>query len=730
MDIDKEIRQAVRDISQPVAQEVRFTPELAQKIRDRAGKGRRGGYRKLYAAATAVACLTAALAVWNPNPAELQNQVKQSAAALSDQKTKAILQTALQPLQKAIPELSGYKLEMTGNTAGMITAFLREKDGVYANIAVNKQTGQLEVFKWSTGNGAQKQPSVQVAKEKAEQFLQAMLGESSAQYQQVAAGEIARPRSGYIDLDVPAIAVTYKQMKNGETVPFSDVVVWVDGAGKVVSYGQVSEAEQATFARLREALPELNPDAVLSNKGFHSSGYSFLLTNADKEGNQALISMTGQGDALTDYAVESVGDREEPVEWASKTTAVEKADQFLQSMLGDERNHYRETGNSDIPTYMRYYNDIPVLEDNLYVAVDRSGRIRQYSRSDVAYDPAALPDPSSAVSRQSAEGVLAKNMKLRYIEQVVIKRDPQAGGKSEVRPMLDYTPAVAYLQLGASRSLYWYIDAVTGKIQYGTGNNGMDYDRRGTHEPITLNAGKSNQPVMVKTKEEAASLLAKDMGVDVKGLKSGEDVDDHRPTGKQKRFFWETKEGRQIDVTIDAQTGRVVDITTPRVDHNNTVSEQTAFKEAIRFLEIYVDPGVTEVQLSQMIEPGEPTPVSSGSWEFEFIKSHDGIPVLEQSPDEAYIISVDPSTGKVHGYVNRTDMQKTVALPDKSKAVPVAQAVREYLTYMPLQLAYTVKGAMGESLTAPKLVYVPMSDSKYADRYINIDAITGKAVIH
>lgn len=143
-------------------------------------------------------------------------------------------------------------------------------------------------FEWSTGDGAQKQPSVSVAKEKAEQFLQAMLGESSAQYQQVAAGEIARPRSGYLDLDVPGIAVTYKQMKNGEAVPFSDVVIWVDGAGKVVSYGKVNAAEQATFTRLKEALPELNPDAVLSNKGFHSSGYSFLLTNADKEGNQAL----------------------------------------------------------------------------------------------------------------------------------------------------------------------------------------------------------------------------------------------------------------------------------------------------------------------------------------------------------------------------------------------------------------------------------------------------------
>ncbi|MGO0063446.1 YcdB/YcdC domain-containing protein [Brevibacillus fluminis] len=491
-----------------MAQEVQFTPELAQKIRDRAGKGRRGGYRKLCAAATAVACLATALAVWNPDPSKLQNQVKQSAAALSDQKSKAIMQTALQPLQKAIPELSGYKLEMTGSTAGMITSFLREKDGVYANIAVNKQTGQLEVFKWSTGDGAQKQPPAHVAKEKAEQFLQAMLGERSAQYKQVAAGEIARPRSGYLDLDVPAIAVMYKQMKNGEAVPFSDVVIWVDGAGKVVSYGKVNAAEQATFTRLKEALPELNPDAVLSNKGFHSSGYSFLLTNADKEGNQALISMTGQGDAVTDYAVESAGGREEPVAWAPKTAAVEKADQFLQSMLGKERNQYRETGNAAIPTYMRYYNDIPVLEDNLYVAVDRSGRIRQYSRSDVAHDPALLPDPSSAVSRQSAEGVLAKNMKLRYIEQAVIKRYPQAGGKPEVRPMLDYTPTVAHLQIGVSRSLYWYIDAVTGKIHYGTGNNGMDYDRRGTHEPITLNAGKANQPVMVKTKEEAASLLA------------------------------------------------------------------------------------------------------------------------------------------------------------------------------------------------------------------------------
>jgi len=44
-------------------------------------------------------------------------------------------------------------------------------------------------------------------------------------------------------------------------------------------------------------------------------------------------------------------------------------------------------------------------------------------------------------------------------------------------------------------------------------------------------------------------------------------------------------------------------------------------------------------------------------------------------------------------------------------------------------LAYTIKGVEDEKLAKPKLIYVPMSDKRYADKYIYIDAISGKAVI-
>ncbi|XOS94100.1 hypothetical protein ACLMAB_12570 [Brevibacillus laterosporus] len=131
------------------------------------------------------------------------------------------------------------------------------------------------------------------------------------------------------------------------------------------------------------------------------------------------------------------------------------------------------------------------------------------------YDLASLPEPSKAISQKKAEEELTQNMKLRYIERSVVKRDPETHQVIEERPLLDYTPAVAHVQMGEIRSLNWYIDADTGKLEYGLGNNGIDYDRRTNHEPIRL---KASQPTIIKTKEEAARLLTDQFGVEVTGL--------------------------------------------------------------------------------------------------------------------------------------------------------------------------------------------------------------------
>ncbi|MFM1654923.1 YcdB/YcdC domain-containing protein [Brevibacillus sp. B_LB10_24] len=729
MDVDKEFRQAVRGASKAAVKDVRFTPELEKKILDQAAKRSGRSYRKVYMATAAVACLAVGFSLWNPTTSGLQDQLQQSAAALSEQKANATLQKALAPLLKAIPELSSYQIEIKGTTGNMISAVLLKKDGVYAKAAVNKDTGELEVFKWFAERGSENEPTEQMAREKAAAFLKAYLGENSGQYQEVAAGEIVRPHNGFLDLDAKGIYVTYKQVNNGKAVPFTDISVWVDGQGRIVSYGQVNKSEQTMLTKLQEVLPELRTDAVLANKEAGAAGFSLALANADEQGSTVFIGTEGKGNVLRSYNVENSRDQDERVEWAPKSVAIERANRFLQSVLGDDWKNYRETGTSTITDYMRYYNGIPVLEDTLHVAVDKEGRVRQYSKRADTYDLSALPNQATAVSKQVAEAELAKNMKLRYIEHAVIKRDPQSQKAVEVRPMLDYTPAVGFSQMGEPRSLYWYIDAATGKIQYGTGSNGFAYDQLATHEPISLNGGKSNQVVIVKTKEEAASLLAKEMGVDVRDLPFSEHVEENGLRSKQKMFLWQSKEGKRIGVAVDAGTGQVKEISVPRANAKNTVSEQDAFKEAVRLLEKYVDPGVTEVQVSQIIRSGEANPVSSGSWEFEFIKSHDGVPVLEQYPIEAYIVEVDPSTGKAIGFVNRTELREQAALPDKSRVVPVEKAVQEYLAHLPLQLAYTIKGVEGAGQGIPKLIYVPMGDKAYADKTINIDAITGNAVI-
>jgi len=317
-------------------------------------------------------------------------------------------------------------------------------------------------------------------------------------------------------------------------------------------------------------------------------------------------------------------------------------------------------------------------------------------------------------------------MKLRYIERSVVKRDPETHQVIEERPLLDYTPTVTHVQMGEIRTLNWYIDAGTGKVERGMGNNGIDYDRRTTHEPIRLKAAK---PTMIKTKEEAARLLTDQFGVKVTGLPVSEREGKSRFGAKQHVFQWQTNNEKRLEVVTNAKTGQVEEIYIPRVDGKITVSQQDALKEAIATLEKYVDPGVTEVQISQILEPQEANPVNSGNWHFSFFKSQDGVPVIEQYPDLAYQVSVDPSTGKVNGFQNLTQWKDKIVLPDKSQVVPVKEAVQEYLKVMPLQLAYTLKGVDGEKLSEPKLIYVSIGTKENADKHIYLNAITGKVEV-
>ncbi|WP_232695907.1 YcdB/YcdC domain-containing protein [Brevibacillus daliensis] len=728
MDVDKELRESVRTGSHNSLQDVRFTPELENRIRNQVKqKGR--NYNKLYISTAAVACLVVGLVAWTSPSLGLKEGFQQSVSALSEQKTKVLIEKALKPLLKAIPELSSYQVEIKESSADKIVVMLKDTSAT-ASVAINTESGNVEIFQWSTGDETDQHPSEKVAQEKATAFLKKLLGDDSEKYKQVAVSEIKRPQNGYLVFDVKGMYVTFQQLKNGELVPFSDITVWVDGAGRVVSFGQINKEEQKMLTELREVLPELNPKSVLVNKAyitFDFRGRFLMLENTDKKGSKVMISTEGKGDTLTNYRVENERGEDTDFAWTSNAIAKEKANQFLQHVLGDDAKNYRETTESDTIYYTRYHNGIPVLEDDIFIGVNKEGRVLGYDKRVNSYDLASLPDPAKAVAKETAEAELAKNMKLRYIEHAVMKRDPETSKELEFRPILDYTPAVSFMQRGEVRSLNWYIDASTGKIQYGSGNNGMDYDRRNNHDPISLNP---QQSVVIKTKEEAAQFLKEQSGVNLNNLTYDEQVDESAWNGrKQKSFHWVTNDNKWFEVVTDFATGRVIEYWIPRADTKITVSKADALKEAVRFLEKHVDSDVTEVQISQLIEPGEANPVWNGSWGFEFIKSYEGIPVLEQDPDEAYMVSVDPSTGKVDRFYNRTGMKKKVTLPDKQNVVPVQTAVEEYLRVLPLQLTYTIKGVERENLEEPMLIYIPTSDKAHANKYIHIDAVTGKAVI-
>ncbi|UFJ39933.1 hypothetical protein LOK74_18045 [Brevibacillus humidisoli] len=79
---------------------------------------------------------------------------------LSEQKAKATVVKALQPLKKAVTELNRYQLVIKDTSAAVIEAELRNDEG-YARVVINKGTEAVEGFKWFTYDTNDQLPSEQ-----------------------------------------------------------------------------------------------------------------------------------------------------------------------------------------------------------------------------------------------------------------------------------------------------------------------------------------------------------------------------------------------------------------------------------------------------------------------------------------------------------------------------------------------------------------------------------------
>ncbi len=749
MDIDNAFREAVREANRKNLQGIRFSKELEQKIRTRIAGEKLRKTRNRIILSTAAAVAVVAVVSYQPMFRVVQEVVsaalgKQEPAQPSTAKTEIkplsseavdkLVQAGLEKLYQAAPELRDYRVESTDNQGYRVNVRLTADDNRYVHVMLDAATGALQTYERSYNERrGQKHLAESTAKEQATAFVQAILGEESNAYQ---LQSIFTGKQDLFNESENLTKVLFQGKQRNEPNPFDSIVISLDADGQVIAYGRTNAGEEKTLMALSEAIPAVTAYR-LEAKTPHSQGYSMLFQTDDtnQPAKRISISVSGEQSELISYSADR--DSEGKMSKAPDAIAIEKATRFIEQIIGEDSRNYRRMTYYEPTAFQRYVNDIPVIGDTLRVSVDGTGEIKYFGRDVATLDQSAFPSLTDAVSKETAKKVLTANMKLKYQQGYVVKRDPATNKALETRTLLEYTPAVSGWSMGRSPSPVWYIDAKSGKMEYGFGSNGIDYDRSHRTTPIPVTPPK--HPVVVKTKAEAAQLLQAEFGVDLSKLTYSERTERQN----MKTYAWKTPAGKETWVTTDARTGQVVQLNYPRVDKKESISEQAALAEATRFLQKYIDTDVDEVQLAKVIAAGPGNGyTSSGDWEFAFFKSHDGVPLLGPNGDDAYTVTVDPSTGKANYFRNspalmygeRDALGETAAgqdesLPDKTAAVPVDEAVDEYLKYLPLELAYLVKDQTGHLRETPILAYVPMSSEADATKSFWIDAITGKAIV-
>ncbi|UED72967.1 YcdB/YcdC domain-containing protein [Brevibacillus sp. DP1.3A] len=734
MDVDKQIREVVRSASEESVEEVRFTKEMELRIRGAIAQNKHKNRNRIFVAGSLAACLAVTAVGMHqqgwfpqlPNGKNVTNAIATTATKTNNKEAnpnsvKVSPEEAILPLKKAIPALSKMTIRVDRTSYGFSNLTLLEGDNARAKVAYDIQTGQIESFTIDGDRGEQKEeklPSAKTAEKAASAFLQAFLGEESKTYQLVE----TQIYTDEYKVKGPWMSVNYQRMENGQRVPFDVLSVGIDQHEQVTFFGRLNKSEQAFFTKLTDAVPDLNPSLLLLDKEKNHDGMLVILGKMNKEGHQVSLAIYGNGQALESYMLlyrdkKEAASRKE----AEGAKALEQERQFLNKLLGADSENYRLLDANNPGLYLRYYNGLPVLSDEISIVTTDSGHVQYFRKEPVSFEPSRYPDVSTAVSEEVAIKELSEHMKLRYVQNPRIRPESKQGEKWQ--PILEYTPAVSFMQRGREDGTEWHIDATSGKIVYGTGDNGLAYDQLNTKKAHPIESPK--EYVKVRSKDEAKALLQAEFGVQVEGLTYRES---ERERDGRKKYVWYDKNDKYIGVEVIAETGSVVGLGTPRSNAAVTVKRQQAEEAAFAFLHKYVDPGVKEVQLAQVIQPGEASPVSSGEWEFRFFLSKDGIPVQDREQKAAYSVTVDPSTGKVTKFDNYRETHELVELPASDKIISKDKAVEEYLRVMPLKLVYLMKDVDGQKLPQPKLAYVPWSEEKLANKFMALDAVTGKII--
>lgn len=383
---------------------------------------------------------------------------------------------------------------------------------------------------------------------------------------------------------------------------------------------------------------------------------------------------------------------------------------FLQSMMGEEGSRYQMISRSSEMVYQQFLNGIPLLGSEVAIRVDERGKVVQYSASHGALGLrlSDLIGPDQAITAEQLQATLREQMRLRYIENLEAV-DPDTGEITRTGPMLEYAPAVRFS--GAVS-----LNAESGQIIY-TSNYDRDTSRGVSPIPVSPQENRTQ----IKSKQEAAMFFRQVWGLPVESdIQIMEKTRDRGTLKGYKIYSWDGSGGSAM-LAADPVTGKVVELSREPKRGNGRLAQEEAQREAVRYLQMYMDPTISEVQVAHTSYEKV-----RNLYTFTFMVSYAGIPVVkEPDQDIAYQIAVDGTTGELVAFrknavPDMASLQKK--LPLKEEIITPEQAVTQYVKYNPFSLAYRRE----EGRPSPVLVYTQEYRGNQ-DYRIFIDAQTGKA---
>lgn len=307
----------------------------------------------------------------------------------------------------SVPQLKQYNLTSVEKEDGRFELILQGKEkGQYrsAAIIIDEKSGDMDLFTHiSSVEQSQKQPSDEMAKERATKFLKEIWGEQLQQYQFTAVepADIAfyyvNEKDEEIDVDRDAKRVVFTSINDKD----SSLSVLVEASGEIYrvekeeifSESKLDEKVKQTAQRLLEAVPEMKEETYHIGRSDNRNSKWFkgplmsqerdVIRYVSESSNKVkLIFINNRTGELTSFSL--LKEREKSNNSITKEVAKEKAAHFIQQVMKDS-DKYKFVGSREMVFGDGYVEIVvgfttPLPEDikfvkHLKISVDQDGKI-------------------------------------------------------------------------------------------------------------------------------------------------------------------------------------------------------------------------------------------------------------------------------------------------------------------------------------------------------------------